>query len=68
MWRSTCPCGSRARCETFADVNSAADAFLQAATQAPQPMHAAASIACSSVGLGIRMALASCAPPMFTEV
>ena len=41
----------------MADVKSAADAFLQAATQAPQPMHAAESIACSTVSFEIRMAL-----------
>jgi hypothetical protein len=35
-----------------------ADAFGQAATQAPQPMHAAASIAVSATSFGIRMALA----------
>ena len=44
-----------------------AEAFLQAATQAPQPMHAAASIAVSGVRLRHRNALASGAPPVLTE-
>ena len=57
--RSTCPCGSSARCATLADVNSAAEAFLHAATHAPQPMHCAASNAASATGLAIGMALAS---------
>ena len=40
--RSSWPCGSRARCEILALMNRCADAFLHAATQAPQPMQAAA--------------------------
>src|SRR5207245_8113379 len=35
--RSTSPCGSSARCEILALMNKCADAFLQAATQAPHP-------------------------------
>jgi hypothetical protein len=66
--RSTSPCGSWARWLTFADVNSTADAFLHAATHAPQPMHAAESIACSTVSLEIRMLFASWAPPTLTDV
>ena len=34
------PCGSRALCVIFADVKSAAEAVLQAATQATQPIQA----------------------------
>lgn len=41
--RSTIPCGKRAKCDTLADVNSMAEAFGQAATQAPHPMQVAAS-------------------------
>ena len=37
------PCGSNARCETFADTNNIAEEFLHAATQAPQAIHAAAA-------------------------
>ncbi len=66
-WRSTCPCGSRARCVIFAAVNSAAEAFLHDATQAPQPMHCAESIASSAIGRAMGMALASGAAPVFTE-
>ena len=66
--RSTCPCGSSARWLTLAEVKSAAEAFLQAATQAPQPMQAAESIACSTTCFGIRIALPSCAPPTLIEV
>ena len=58
-WRSTWPCGSSAEWLILADVNSAAEAFLQAATHAPHPMQAAASIACSATVFGIRMALPS---------
>jgi hypothetical protein len=56
-----------ARWETLAAVNSIAEAFGQAATQAPQPMQAAASIAQLGVLLGDGIALASGAPPVFTE-
>ena len=64
---SALPWGSRPRWETLAATNSMALAFLQAATQAPQPMHAAASIARSASSLGTGSALASGAPPVFTE-
>jgi hypothetical protein len=37
--RSGWPCGRWASWLTFAEVNSMAEAFLQEATQAPQPMH-----------------------------
>src|SRR4051812_9063599 len=64
--RSTRPCGSSASCEIFALMNRCADAFLQAATHAPQAMHAAESIAASLTGFGMRIALPSGAPPTFT--
>src|SRR5512140_1754307 len=44
-----------------------AEAFGQAATQAPQPMHAAASIDDSASGLGTGIALPSGALPVETE-
>ena len=47
--------------------NNIAEPFLQAAAQAPQPIHAAASIASSATGFGIGMALASGIPPVFTD-
>src|SRR3989441_9742627 len=46
--RSGWPWGRRPRCEAFAATNSIAEALGQAATHAPQPMHAAASIARSA--------------------
>ena len=66
--RSGWPCGSSARCETLAPANSIADAFGQAATQAPQPMQAAASIARSASSFGTGIALASGAQPVSTEM
>src|SRR5215471_16233483 len=66
--RSTSPCGMRARCEIFAPMNKCAEAFLHAATHAPQPMHAAASMARSDVDLGTRMELPSGAPPQLIEM
>ena len=50
--RSALPCGNTARCDTFAETKSMAEAFLHAATQAPQPMHAAASMAVSASVFG----------------
>ena len=47
--RSGWPCGSRPRWVTLAAVNSIAEPFGQAATQAPQPMQAAAS----NAGVGV---------------
>ena len=61
--RSGCPWGSRASCEIFAPVKSDADAFGHAATHAPQPMQAAASIASSARSFGTAIALPSGAPP-----
>src|SRR5579872_991320 len=68
LWRSGCPCGSRARCEIFALVNSDAAPLGHAATHAPQPMHAAASIARSESCLVTRTELASGALPVETEI
>ena len=51
----------------MAATNSIAEAFGQAATQAPQPMQAAASIACSASAFGTGMALPSGAPPVLTR-
>ena len=45
-------------------MNSDAEALGHAATQAPHPMHAAASIAASAASFGTRIVLASCAPPV----
>src|ERR1035437_6017763 len=64
---SALPCGNRLRWETFAATKSMADAFLQTATQAPQPMQAAASIESSAAVLGTGSALPSGVPPVFTE-
>src|SRR4030095_4829064 len=66
--RSVWPWGRWARWAILADVNSAADAFLHAATQAPHPMHCAASMARSALVLGTRIALPSGAPPTLTDV
>src|SRR6478735_8696553 len=66
--RSGAPWGSSARCEILAAVNSAADAFGQAATHAPQAMQAAASKASSEFGLGTGSEFASGAAPARTEM
>ena len=66
--RSGAPCGKNARCETFAAVKSMADAFGQAAAQAPQPMHAAASIARSALCFGTGIEFASGAEPARAEM
>ena len=42
----------------MAEVNSCAAPFGHAATHAPQPMHAAASIAASATGFGIGIEVA----------
>src|SRR4051794_18993290 len=64
--RSDWPWGSRLRCEIFAAVNSCAAPFGQAATQAPQLMHAAASNAASATGFGTGVMFASGAAPVLT--
>ena len=56
---STRPCGRSASWLTFELTKSIAEPFLHAATQAPQPIHVAQSIASSAFSLGIRIALAS---------
>src|SRR5579872_2901171 len=65
--RSGFPCGSIESCEIFALMKRCADAFLQAATQAPQPMQAAESIATSATAFGIGIALPSGAPPQLID-
>ncbi len=67
LTRSGWPCGSSASWETLAPTNSDADAFLHAATHAPQPMHAAASMAASARSFGTGMALPSGALPVLTD-
>src|SRR5690606_11682606 len=64
---STLPCGRRANWLTLAETKCMADPFLQAATQAPQPIQAAASMAISESSRGMGMALASGTPPVLTE-
>ena len=65
---STCPCGNKAYWETLADTNREAEAFLQAATHAPQPIQVAASKAASAFSFSIGIALASCVfPEVLTE-
>src|SRR5204863_3759493 len=64
--RSGFPCGNKARCDTLAPTNSMALLFLQAATQAPQPIHMAAAKASSALSFGIGSALPSTALPVFT--
>ena len=66
--RSGWPCGTRASWAAFAATKSIAEAFGQAATHAPQPMHCAASKAASASSFEIGIALASGAEPVFTEM
>ena len=61
-------CGKNERCETFAAAKSIADPFGHAAAHAPQPMHAAASIARSASCLGTRIEFASGAEPARAEM
>src|SRR6056297_890125 len=65
---SICPWGSRARWDTLAATKSMADAFLQAATQAPHPMQVAASMDKSAFFFGTGVVLASGALPVLTEM
>ena len=53
---------------TLAAVKEAANAFLQAATQSPQPIQAAESIACSTTCPEMSMAFPSGAPPTLMDV
>ena len=62
--RSGWPCGSGLRCATLADVNSIAEPFGQAATQAPQPMQVAFSNARSASAFGTGVECASGAAPV----
>src|SRR5262245_24057029 len=62
------PCGNNASWDTLALTNNIALLFLQAATQAPQPIQAAAMKASSASFLSIGIALASTALPVFTEM
>src|SRR5438128_4732082 len=63
-YRSGWPWGSRPRWDTLAAVNSIADALGHAATHAPQPMQAAASMARSAEVFGTGIALPSGALPV----
>src|SRR5215218_10799199 len=63
--RSGWPCGSKPRCATFADRKSEAEAFLQAATQAPQAIQAAAANDESAFSFSTGMELPSTALPVF---
>ena len=65
-YRSAAPWGKRLRWEVLAAVNNWAAELGQAATQAPHPMHAAASKAASDVSLGTGIRLASGAEPVAT--
>jgi hypothetical protein len=56
---STFPCGSNEYCDTLADTNSIAEAFLQVATHAAHPIHVAASNALSASFFSTGIALAS---------
>ena len=62
--RSGWPWGSRFRCASLAAVKSWPAPLGQAATQAPQPMQAAASIARSEASLGTAIRFASGALPV----
>src|SRR5687768_6585601 len=66
--RSGAPCGNNARWATLAAVNREAEAFLQAATQAPQAIQLAAAKEASALSFSIGMALPSTALPVFTEI
>src|SRR5450759_4053743 len=62
------PWGKRANWEILADTNNIAEAFLQAATQAPQPIQIAESKASSDFFFCTRIELASGAAPLLTEI
>jgi hypothetical protein len=66
--RSAWPCGKRPRWVILAAVKRLADAFGHAATQAPQPMHSAASMAMSDTCFGMGVALASSGEPVRMEM
>ena len=56
---STFPCGKYENCETFAETNYIAAAFLQVATHAPHPIQVAASNALSASSFLTGIVLAS---------
>src|SRR5262249_61348626 len=60
--------GKAAKCETLTAPKLFADPFGHAAAHAPQPMHAAASIARSALCLGTRIEFASGAEPARAEI
>ena len=62
------PWGSSASWDTLALTNSMAEALGQDATQAPQPMQAAASMASYAFSWAMGSALASAAPSVLTEM
>jgi hypothetical protein len=66
--RSGPPCGNNDNCEILAEVNNIAELFGQAATHAPQPIHAAAAKAASAFAFSIGNELASTAFPVLTEI
>src|SRR6266487_2194153 len=68
LLRSGSPCGNNARCATFAARNNIALLFLQAATQAPQPIQVAAAKDASAFSFSTGMAFASTALPVLTEI
>ena len=68
VYRAACPWGSFAKCVIFAPVNSIAAPLGHAATQAPQPMQIAASIASSASSGLIGFALGSGFGPESTPV
>ena len=63
-----CPAATGPGATPWHSTKSMAEAFLQAATHAPQPMQAAAFIARSDSSCGTRIALASGALPVLTEM
>jgi hypothetical protein len=66
--RSGCPCGSKPRCDTLAARKREADAFLQAATQAPQAIQAAAAKEASAFSFSTATELPSTAFPVLMEI
>src|SRR5665213_514069 len=68
VFLSGSPCGNKANCETLALTNNIAEPLGHAATQAPQPMQAAASKASSETYLSTRIAFASTAFPVLVEI
>ena len=68
LHRSAWPWGNRFRCWILAAVNRLAALFGHAATHAPQPMQAAASIAASAASFGTGVMFASGAEPVGIEM